>query len=152
MGLIKVCSDGACWNKEGHRHMMGCGVAVFVDNEYDGELSRSYSFVDHEHGSNNVAEWLALVEAAKIVKDLKRAYPTHDLIVCSDSQIITNQYNGTYVMNREIFRRYRNEALEYRSVEKVTWIPREENKEADKLSKEGLQILKQQPNATAPAN
>lgn len=143
MRLIAVHSDGSCWNKEGHKHLMGCGVAVFVDGVYEEDLSRAWGVIDYKNGSNNVAEWLALVEAARIVKDLKKSFPGHKFVVCSDSQIITNQFNGTYAINQEVFREYWKQAKRYKSIDAIKWIPREQNKEADKLSKIGLDTVKQ---------
>lgn len=140
--MIRVNFDGACWNKEGHKHLMGVGVAVFIDEVYDEDLSRALGF-NQENGTNNIAEWLGCVEAARIVKDLRKSFPGHRFQVCSDSQIITNQFNGTYVMNQEVFREYWRQAKRYKSIDTIKWVPREQNKEADKLSKIGLDTVKQ---------
>lgn len=140
--IIRVNFDGACWNKEGHRHLMGVGVAVFIDEVYQEDLSRALGY-NQENGTNNIAEWLGCVEAARIVKDLRKSFPGERFQVCSDSQIITNQFNGTYNINQDVFRKYLAEAKRFDSIDKVHWIPREQNKEADKLSKQGLDIVKQ---------
>jgi ribonuclease HI len=142
-GTVRVNFDGACWNKEGHWHLMGVGVAVFINEVYEEDLSRAYGVVQ-SNGTNNIAEWIGCCKAAEIIKDLKKTYTDAEYRykVCGDSQIIVNQFNGSYAMNQEVFRMYRKEALSFNSIKEVTWVPREQNKEADKLSKQGLDSVK----------
>lgn len=120
---------------------MGVGVAVFINKEYQEDLSRAIYVRDDKQGSNNIAEWIGCVEAMKIATDLRKNFPTATILVMSDSQIIANQYNGSYAITAEKFRPYYDEARKYglkARVPVVNWIPREQNTHADHLSKIGL--------------
>lgn len=64
----------------------------------------------------------------------------------SDSQIIVNQFNERYRITQEHFKKYFNESKSYvKHIQpiKIQWVPREQNKEADKLSKMGLSLVKE---------
>lgn len=134
----EIYFDGACWNKEGYQHLMGIGVAVFLDNEYQEELSRAIHLED-PGGSNNIAEWEGCVEAMKIAGDLvKEGYTVK---IFSDSQLIANQFNGNFRINKVDFLNYFRTAKYHANkagITSIVWIKRELNKKADELSKIGL--------------
>lgn len=138
MTQIEIYYDGACWNKEGYQHLMGIGVAVFVDKIYCEELSRAIHANDSK-GSNNVAEWIGCVEAMKIAADLRKEQC--NIKIFSDSQIIVNQFNRNFRINKIEFMDYFRTARHYAALAGVTsivWIKRELNTKADELSKIGL--------------
>lgn len=141
---IRINFDAACWNKEGHRQHMGIGVSVVINNEYREDLSRAV-YIYSEEGTNNVAEWIGCMMAMEIAYDLYKFYAGEcHIMVFSDSQVISNQYNGTYSMNPK-FQTYYNKAKlkgKAAGVPVVNWVPREKNTKADELSKEGLHLLK----------
>ena len=134
----KIFFDGACWNHPDHIHKMGIGVAVFLDEIYEEDLSRAIHLEDPK-GSSNHAEWGGAVEAMRIAADLvKEGY---SIKIFSDSQIISNQFNGNFRMNKPEFLDYCRIAKHYADkagVTSIEWIKRELNKEADRLSKIGL--------------
>lgn len=142
MNYIRIFFDGACWNKKDESSAMGIGVAVFIDKEYNADVSRAiFAHDPNERGTNNVAEWKACVEAMSIAVDLRVHYPDANIMVFSDSQIIANQYNGSYQINGPLFKKYYDKAIalgKLARVPVVNWIPREHNEKADLLSKVGL--------------
>jgi len=149
LSKLSIYFDGACHNKKDELSPMGIGVAVYMEDTYFSEFSVSEYF---PLGTSNVAEWNACVTTMCIIKELSEdCVIDEDTIVeiYSDSQLITNQFNGLWKMNDKMFKdRYRaawmllrasNVGEEYK---KIIWIPREQNQQADKLSKIGL---KKQP-------
>lgn len=138
---IEIYSDGACNNKE-DRPDMGLGIAVFIEGGYQEELSRAIhvsSTIRKEKLTSNVAEWFACIEAMRIASFLKE--PNNTIRFFSDSEIIVNQFNGLYYINKPEFRELNTLAhkfAEKASIASITWIPREKNKKADELSKIGL--------------
>lgn len=141
MKIAKIYCDGACNNKL-DKPAMGMGVAVYINEEYQEELSRAFKIepeVREEKLTSNVAEWFAAMEGMKIAADLIK--DVHLIFVYSDSQVITSQFNGDYAIRKEEFEEYFKVAHTYAQiagVSKMTWIPREENTKADELSKIGL--------------
>ena len=83
--------------------------------------------------TNNEAEYEALVAGL----DLARAAGAESMVVHCDSQVVTNQVNGSYECKNERMRRHLKEVknrinnIEVRFVQ----IPREENECADRLAK-----------------
>lgn len=147
--VIQIFFDGACHNMKGKSSPMGMGVAVFVDGVYIDEYSIAWGVKgegEHEdRGTSNVAEWMACVKAFETAKGLKKLYTDAVIKVYSDSQVITNQFNGTYTINKQEFKKYKNEAHKHSigtGCKEILWIERKHNKQADILSKEGLQMIR----------
>lgn len=123
---------------------MGIGVAVFMNGEYSEENSLAI-FVDGPtcpvRGTNNTAEWLACIYAMKTGKSLRKVYPEATFTIYSDSQIIANQFNGIYAIKEKDFEQFyieaHRDAMHIGGANKIIWVKRELNKEADKLSKIG---------------
>ena len=137
---IDIYFDGSCKNVKGESSPMGLGVAVFAEGEFIEEYSKSiFRWERGERCSNNVSEWMACVEAMKIAYAIRTKIPEAKIRVYSDSQLITRQYNGEYTVS-DNFRSYYQEARKYgllAYVRMISWIPREQNKMADKLAGEG---------------
>lgn len=138
--LLQFKFDGAC-NNHDDNPAMGLGIAVFIDSVYYEELSKAIYVPGDELSSSNVGEWMACVEAFKLILEYKEAGDTIE--VYSDSQLITNQYNDKYEIKKNNFRQYYHQAkilAEKAGLQdlKVKWVKREFNKEADKLSKIAL--------------
>jgi ribonuclease HI len=141
---IKLFFDGACNNKL-EAPNMGIGIAVFINNNYHEEFSNPIfaCSTEEERGTSNIAEWRGCMEAMRKANKLKRKFPDAVFEVFSDSQVITYQFNGDYIIKKPEFIKYHNQAwlfAEKVGIKKITWIPREQNKIADKLSKRGLQL------------
>lgn len=147
MKSVKIFFDGACKNKKNEFAEIGVGVAVFVDGVYVDELSRCIGDdgLIYGGGTSNIAEWAACVTAMTIAADIRRSYPLCHIRVFSDSQIISSQFNGQFRINKPQFKELYESAWNMASKAKVTsieWIPREMNQEADRLSKEGLYLIR----------
>lgn len=138
-GVLYVYADGACDNKKG-RNQMGIGVSIVYENHELLDYS-SYEGL----GTNNEAEYLALrvalVESQAIAAILKNdKFEVKSIIIMSDSQLIVNQYNGDWSCNMQSLIPFLNRCRAIRPSfpTKVMWIPREQNKRADFLSKRDL--------------
>ena len=140
---IKINWDAACDNNSKLK-LMGLGVAVFVDSVYREELSKAEFY--GTNGTNNIGEWAGLELASKIAVDLENLDEfKHDTLfirLYGDSQLVVKQYSGEYKIKQDHLRPYRQKVLskleQLKSEYSVHWIPRTENKEADKLSKVAL--------------
>src|SRR5437879_4021301 len=90
--------------------------------------------------SNNVAEYAALCEALEFL--LAKKQEDSVIEVRSDSTLVVNQMINNWKFRKGLYREKYQEAL--RLIAKFTglrfrWIPREENEEADKLSREAYE-------------
>ena len=94
-------------------------------------------------GTNNRAEYKALIFALKKIKSLlgKKNIKNAEIECFSDSQLIVNQLSGKYKIKEEdlkpLFIDAWNLKIEFKNVS-FSYIPRENNKEADSLVKEAL--------------
>ncbi len=92
--------------------------------------------------TNNVAEYMALLTLLKRGGSLTCS----KLIVHSDSELMVKQFNGEYKVRDEqlkkLFRTARKLAEEMPFALELTYIPREQNKEADKLANQGIDTKK----------
>jgi ribonuclease HI len=125
---------------------MGIGVAVFINNGFEEDLSKFVGVKGWDESSSNIAEWIGCVEALKLINEYKQEGDTFEIV--SDSEIVTNQFNGVYAVNKESFKPYYREAMKlYHKAGlldvKIRWVPRNQNKEADVLSKKGLHLIHQ---------
>jgi ribonuclease HI len=126
---------------------MGLGVAVFVDQMYEPELSKAIGVRREDcpdQTTSNIAEWMACVEAMKIAAIVREKHPTAVIKNYSDSQIVAYQFNGIYRITNEAFRKYLIEARQLAKlagVKEIIWIRRAQNTVADDLSKAGLKSL-----------
>lgn len=136
---IKLNFDGACWN-EGKPPLMGIGVAVWVDGKYAEDLCVSECT---GVGTNNVAEYGAVIEAIKVALKQVPREGRNVVMIQGDSQLIVNQLHGVYAVKKPHLKVLHRKALrlldELKAIEgtvvTVSWVRREYNKEADKLSK-----------------
>lgn len=93
--------------------------------------------------TNNQAEYQALIFALKKTKSLigKKKSKGSEIECFSDSQLLVNQLNGNYKILEKglqlLFIEAWNLKQDFKNVS-FNYIPREENKEADKLVKEEL--------------
>lgn len=139
---IDIYFDGACNN---HLSLppMGIGVAVFVNDNYEEELSYDKHYVGEGEwgiGTNNVAEWLGCIEACRTAYLMLEVVPDAKVRIFSDSQIIVNQFNGSYRIKDPKFHALKEESSKWGKgfIKTIHWVPREKNRQADKLSKIGI--------------
>jgi ribonuclease HI len=137
--MIKCFTDGATkgWNgKLGTVSVVGIGV-------YCEEINVKYSQT-LKGISNNEAEFLALIKGMEVMIEASVKEVTFYL----DSQIVVNRANG----KKPKLKKYQNDRMDkfqdrvlelaeqFKEVQ-FEWIPREENTEADSLSKKTLQVI-----------
>ena len=136
MKKIIICTDG------GSRGNPGPAAFGVVICDETGKVLKEYGETIGVR-TNNEAEYEAVVFALKKVKALygKGALKNHEVEVRSDSELLIKQMNGEYkIMEpkiQELFLKVWNLKIDFKKV-KFTVIPREKNKEADRLANEAL--------------
>lgn len=122
----KVYVDGA---SKGNPGPSGIGVALFaMGGQKIGQISKHIG-----SGTNNQAEYTALIEALALAQRMK----VETLFIFSDSELMVKQVKGEYkVKNPDIQERMEEVRALLKGFEKysITWIPREKNTLADALS------------------
>jgi len=121
---MKIYIDGMCRPNPGEM-----GIGIYFD---DGtEISEPLG-----QGTSNEAEYLALERALKEA----RSRGLENAVIHTDSQLLMNQVSGAWKIKSATSRKYipRIRSLMKDVEVKLKWIPREHNKEADKLSKKAL--------------
>lgn len=116
----------------------------------------TYGFIIYENGikifeeakvigkgpwtSNNLAEYSALINVLKFLS--KKNKQEEEIIIKSDSKLLINQMNGKWKCHGGLYAEKYYEAKKilnkFKNI-KFVWIPRELNKEADKLSKKAYE-------------
>jgi ribonuclease HI len=133
---IVVYADGLCEpvNPGG---VATYGYVVYRDGE---KLTEGHGVVSHPDPSNNVAEYSACIHA---LRWLIGSGLTHEPVeVRSDSQVLIYQLQGLYGVNAPrlipLHRELRDLAACFRQIA-FRWIPREQNAEADALSRKAYE-------------
>jgi ribonuclease HI len=138
--MITIYFDGLCHPKN------PCGVAAYGYLIYrDGELiHRGFGAVGEGKGmTNNVAEYEGLKAAVQWLID----EGIEDRItVKGDSQLVIRQMKGEWKVNSATSRKYVPEIRKLLQGKDVSffWVPREENEEADGLSRVGYERYRSQ--------
>lgn len=117
--------DGAC---RGNPGPMGIGAVLMQNGNKVKEISKRLG-----KGTNNIAEWMALIEGMKMAK----AHGCRELEVRGDSQLIIKQITGHYRVKSENLIPLYDEAKRLSSgFGKISfkWVKRDNNAETDFLS------------------
>ncbi len=136
-----IYSDGACSGNPGKAGIGGV-VTVGADTV---EFSRSIGI-----STNNVAEYIALIEALKKAIDMGAT----EANIYLDSELVVKQINGQYRVKHENIKPLYKKAISLLSSFvkfSVRHVPREQNKRADALSKEGVNASACPPPASGPS-
>jgi len=127
--LIKVYVDGSI-RANGKENAFG-GVGVYCLYK-DKPIVKLAKIVVSK--TNNESEYLAIINALEVLKE----YNTYELIIYSDSQLVVNQLNNKWAINKKELFHYYNTVhfgINKRSGKvKIEWIPRTENTLADELA------------------
>ncbi|HEX2614528.1 MAG TPA: ribonuclease HI [Nitrososphaera sp.] len=144
--MIEVYFDGLC------QPVNPCGIAcyAFVVKSDGKTIHSDYGLAAEpfsKDATNNVAEYMALVKALKWL--LANNLNTGKVEIKSDSQLVVKQLSGEYkVKAKRIISLYRQVLLlknKFKEVE-IVWVPREENKEADRLTNKAYnRVLQDNP-------
>lgn len=133
---IKVFYDGCCepMNPGGNA---GFGSVIYIDNEKKHEISKYWP--RNKNNSNNVAEYLGLTSALEWLSENNHF---EDFIqFFGDNMMTVRQMNREWNANKGMYIPHYKKALKikdkFKNI-KFFWIPRDENSEADYLSKQQL--------------
>jgi len=117
--------DGAC---RGNPGPMGIGAILLENGKKVKEISKRLGI-----GTNNIAEWSALIEGLKMAK----AHGCRELEVRGDSQLIIKQITGQYsVKSENLIPLYKEANRLAASFGKISfkWVKRDHNALTDALS------------------
>ena len=134
-----IFTDGACEPK----NPGGVPTYGFVIYRYGTKLAEDSGLAAvpySKDATNNVAEYVGLTKALERVLSL--GLQEYEIEVKSDSRLLVNQIRGKYAVKSRRLRPYHNKLRELLSnFTKIDfhWVPREENAEADLLSKDEYQ-------------
>jgi len=137
MALI-IYTDGA---SSGNPGPMGLGVVIYRDGFRVEELSEYLGI-----GTNNMAEYTAVIRALETAHQMKE----HEVHLKSDSQLVIRQLTGEYKVKDAKLKPLKRkiDKLCHGLDVRFEHVPREKNKEADALSKEGVELGKKQKKNT----
>ena len=133
---LSIYTDGGSRGNPGE-----AAVGVVIKNEKE-DVLKKYGQVIGET-TNNEAEYQALIFALKKIKQVfgKAKMAEAQLEVRMDSELIVNQLNHRYKIEepnlQQLFLQVWNLMLDFGPI-KFTAIPREQNKEADRLVNQAL--------------
>jgi ribonuclease HI len=123
---MKIFSDGACAGNPGP---MGIGGVLLDGRKCVERFSQNAG-----HGTNNEAEYLAVIRALEIAAKHSAQAP----VLHADSQLIVNQLNGNYAVRQASLQRLHRKAVDlarqFPGGVRFVWIPRKQNAEADALA------------------
>ena len=129
---LKIFIDGACQPNPGSG---GIGIYV-ISNDTEEKISLPLKGTV----TNNIAEYEALIFALNTIIKRKELYDHIDIF--SDSQLVCMQFNKKWKCKDKNLSMLLDKALklrdEIKSKVSLAYIPREENKVADELAKDGI--------------
>ncbi len=143
--MITVYFDGLCYPRN-PGGVAAYGYAVYRNGK---PIWRGFGAVGEGRGmTNNLAEYEALLAAARWLVDEGIEEKT---VIKGDSELVIKQMKGEYRISSATSRKYAPEIkrlLQGRDVS-FSWVPREENQEADSLSRQGYEAyLRRKKRAT----
>ena len=128
-GVLEIFVDGAC---SGNPGPAAIGVVLKQGGKTLQEVSKAIG-----DATNNIAEYSALVYALQEALVLR----VDRVKVFTDSELVFNQLNGAYRVKNErlkfLFDQVQHLKRGFQDIA-ITHIPREQNKEADKLATTAL--------------
>jgi len=137
MKKIIIYTDGGSRGNPGK-----AAIGVVFCNEKE-QIIKKYGEYLGENFTNNEAEYSAVIYALKKFKIIfgKVIAKTSEIEIRSDSELLVKQLNGEYKIENEKIQKFFieiwNLKIDFKSV-KFKYIPREKNKEADKIVNEVL--------------
>jgi ribonuclease HI len=131
---VEVYFDGLCLP----RNPGGIACYAYLIFKDGKEIRRDFGLAAEplsEYASNNVAEYTALIKALEWLAG--NGYRSHRVEVKGDSELVVKQMAGEYrIKNKNIVPLFQKAAVlrkEFAEIS-ITWVPREKNKQADRLS------------------
>ncbi len=133
MQQITIHTDGGARGNPGP-----AGIGVVFLNAAGEQLAELSEYIGT--ATNNVAEYMAVVRALEVLPTLVNSAEAH-LTFKLDSQLVERQLNGAYKVKdatlKTHFERAKVLIQPYKTVT-FTYIPREQNKVADKLANQAM--------------
>ncbi len=128
---IHAFTDGASRGNPGES-----GIGVILQSEAGTVLCEGSGYIGT--ATNNMAEYQALMTCLRKAQDLSCSR----LVVHSDSELMVRQLQGTYRVKektlQEYFRQVRAMLKEAPFSFEIVHIPRERNRDADRLANQGI--------------
>lgn len=131
---VEVYFDGLCLP----RNPGGIACYAYIIYKDGKEIRRDSGLAAEplsENASNNVAEYTALVKALEWLAE--NGYQFNRVEVRGDSELVVKQMAGEYrIKNKNIVPLFQRAAVLKKKFAEIsiTWVPREKNKDTDKLS------------------
>ena len=143
--MITVYFDGLCYPKN-PGGVAAYGYLICRDKE---PIWKGFGAVGEGRGmTNNVAEYEGLLAAARWLNDEEI---DEKIQIRGDSELVIKQMKGQYRVSSATSRKYVPEIKSLLQGKDVSfsWVPREENQEADQLSRKGYEaFLRRKKRAT----
>ena len=121
-GLCQPCNPG------------GIACFAFIIKDDKNTIHREYGLAAH-NSTNNVAEYTGIVKALEWL--IANNFTNEKIIVRGDSQLVINQVKRKYEVYAPniipLYRKVKSLISKFNNIQ-TEWIPREENKEANKLT------------------
>jgi ribonuclease HI len=135
--MLEVFIDGAC-EPVNPKGTASYGLVIKKDGV---NILKGYHVIGSGEGmSNNVAEYGALLAFLKWCKSTNCT--EKDITVKGDSQLVIRQMSGDWNVNGGLYYQYYQQCVDLAQNLNLNiqyeWIPREQNQEADELSKIAL--------------
>ena len=133
--MITIYFDGLCYPKN-PGGVAAYGYLVYRDEEL---LWKGFGGVGQGRGmTNNVAEYEGLKAAAQWLVD---EGIEDKIVIKGDSELVIKQMKGQYKVSSATSKKYVPEIKKLLEGKDVVfaWVPREENEEADRLSRLGYE-------------
>lgn len=129
--ILRAWTDGASRGNPGES-----GIGIVLKDEHGTVLRSEHGYIGVT--TNNVAEYTALITLLGLMKQ----YPCSHLVVESDSELMVRQLTGEYKVKDEGLKKCFLKVQRLVTKAPYTWeiihIPRERNKEADRLANLGI--------------
>ena len=131
---LEIFTDGGC---SGNPGPAAIGVVIKEGTKTVKTVSRAIG-----HGTNNIAEYTALIFALQEALILK----ADEVRVKSDSELMCKQINGAYAVKHEnikpLFEQVKHLMTGFKSFH-IAHVPRSKNSEADRLVRQALKKASQ---------
>ena len=131
MGAVEIFTDGACSGNPGEAAI---GIVIRDQGKIVKEIAQAIG-----PATNNIAEYSALIRALKEAQEL--GY--RNVFLHTDSELMFNQIRGTYKVKAEQIKPLYEQVIiltKWFSRIEFKWIPRELNKDADRLAQGILKV------------
>lgn len=130
MKKLIINSDGAARGNPGP-----AGIGVFIKDDKGNVVMEIAKYIGKT--TNNQAEYQALVAGLRAAVKLKAA----EVSVFADSELMVNQIKGLYKVKngglKPLFDEVKGLLRKFKACN-IAYVPREENKEADRLANEAI--------------